>query len=218
MLSDIDPFRSALRVAALALAPCLLAACSVLDGIRLVPPPIPVVAVPAPAPAPPREPSPAERMGEALTPVLAYAEQVRGLQGAELAQEIARFTDITAPEDQLKLALALIQTRQLYDLVRAQDLVQRVLSNASDSARQLHPLARLFAARFAEQRRVEDQLDRQGAQLRDAQRRLEQINDKLEALKEIERSLTSRPAVAPTTPAPPAQPPLLRPRTRSSAP
>lgn len=153
----------------------------------------PVAAEPAPALSPPR-------VQDAVAPILAYADQIRPLQGPELAQEIARFTDLSTPEDQLKLSLALVQTRQLYDLVRAQELLLRVLANTGSQARLLHPLARTLAARYAEQRRVEDQLDRQGAQLRDAQRRLEQTNDKLEALKEIERSLTSRPGA--TTAAP----------------
>ena len=167
----------------------------------------------APAPAPVAvAPAP-----DALAPVLLYADQVRALQGTELTQEIARFTDLSAPEDQVRLALALVQTRQLYDLVRAQELLQRVLANGTSHARQLHPVVRLLAARFSEQRRVEDQLDRQGQQLRDAQRRLEQTNDKLEALKEIERSL-SRPG------APPAQAPVqsttpgARSRSRAATP
>ncbi|MDB5964236.1 MAG: hypothetical protein JWQ72_736, partial [Polaromonas sp.] len=155
---------------------------------------------PAPAPAP-----------DTLRTVLSYGDQVRTLQGPELAQEIARFTDLSLPEDQLRLALALAQTRQLYDLARAQELLQRVLASSDARARPLHSLARLLAARILEQRRVEDQLDRQGQQLRDAQRRLEQTNDKLEALKEIERSL-SRPGAAP------ASPPTARSRARTATP
>ena len=147
---------------------------------------------------------------ETVAPILAYADQIRPLQAAELMQEIARLTDLRAPAEQIKLALALVQTRQPYDLVRAQDALQRVLVNANTEARLLHPLARTLAARFAEQRRVEDQMERQGAQLRDTQRRLEQTNDKLEALKEIERSL-SRPGAASAAP-------LNRNRRRTPAP
>ena len=128
--------------------------------------------------------------------VLLFADRIRPLQGAELTQEISRMNDTPVPASQLRQAIALAQTRQLYDLVRAQDLLQKVLNNATPEARPLHPLARLLATRYAEQRRVEDMLDRQGQQTKDAQRRLDQTNDKLEALKEIERSLTSRPAAA----------------------
>jgi hypothetical protein len=142
---------------------------------------------------------------DAVASLLAYADRVRGLQGAELAQEITRLGDAPLPADQLRLAIAVSQTRQLYDLVRAQELLQRVLTNTGDDARPLQGLARLLAARFAEQRRVEDQLDRQNQQLRDLQRRLDQTQDKLEALKEIERSLSNRPPAAPA-PAPNSRP------------
>jgi hypothetical protein len=162
--------------------------------------------VPAPAPAA-SPPSPRPPVRDAVALLLEHADRVRGLQGAELAQEIARLNDPAAPADQLRLAMALSQTRQLYDLVRAQELLQRVLANQTLEARELHVLARLLGARYAEQRRLEDQLDRQNQQVRDLQRRLGETQDKLDALKEIERSLTSRP------PAAPASAPIARPRT-----
>lgn len=167
-------------------------------------------AAPAGPPAAAQSVAPADRDSDAVTPLLAYADRARTLQGAELTQEIARLADPSLPADQMRLALALSQTRQLYDLVRAQELLQRVLANASAEARPLHPVARLLAARFSEQRRVEDLLDRQNQQLRDLQRRLEQTQEKLDALKEIERSLNSRP------PAAPAAPPASRPRPPGS--
>ncbi len=164
-------------------------------------PALPVASMPPVSPPPPPPPPPSmERVF--LGPVLAFADRVRGLQGAELTQEIARLGEPAQPADQLRLALALGQTRQLYDLVRAQEMLQRVLANAGDEARPLHPLARLLAARFGEQRRVEDQLDRQNQQQRELQRRLNETQEKLDALKEIERSLTNRPPAA--APAPPA--------------
>jgi hypothetical protein len=147
--------------------------------------------------APPTPPTPPAPDNVAL--LLRHADRVRGLQGAELAQEIARLSDPAAPADQLRLAMALSQTRQLYDLVRAQELLQRVLANQTEEARELHVLARLLGARYAEQRRLEDQLDRQNLQVRELQRRLGETQDKLDALKEIERSLTSRPPVAPAS-------------------
>jgi cell division septum initiation protein DivIVA len=57
--------------------------------------------------------------------------------------------------------------------------------------------------RYADQRRLEDQVERQAQQMRDNQRdnqrRVDQLNEKLEALKAIERSIGSRtpPASAP---------------------
>ncbi|WP_395057896.1 hypothetical protein [Polaromonas sp.] len=131
--------------------------------------------------------------------LLEHADRVRSLQGGELAQEITRLNEPVAPADQLRLAMALSQTRQLYDLLRAQELLQRVLTSQTAEARELHVLTRLLAARYADQRRLEDQLDRQNQQVRELQRRLAETQDKLDALKEIERSLTNRPPPAPAS-------------------
>jgi len=140
--------------------------------------------------------------------MLAYAERVRVMPPAELTQETTRLGDAASPEAQVQLSLVLSQLRQLPELVRAQELLARVLGNAD--AQPLHPLARLLASRYAEQRRLEEQLDKQNQQLRDVQRRLDQTNERLEALKAIERSLTSRqpaaPASAPTPSANRARP------------
>ena len=141
--------------------------------------------------------------------MLAYAERVRVMPPADLTQEAARLGDAVSPEAQIQLSLVLSQLRQLPELIRAQELLARVLGNADAQA--LHPLARLLASRYAEQRRLEEQLDKQNQQLRDVQRRLDQTNERLEALKAIERSLTSRPPTAPAS-APAAG------RTRPSSP
>lgn len=139
--------------------------------------------------------------------VLVYAERLRRLPAAELAQELARLAEIPDAArqhgDELQLALALAQTRAPNDLIRAQALAARVLSNTREDARSLHPLAGLLAARLAEQRRVEDQLAQQTQQVREQQRRIDLLNERLEAVRAIERSLPSRPVPAPA-PAPAA--------------
>jgi len=129
--------------------------------------------------------------------MLAYAERVRLMQPAELTQEAGRLGDAASPEAQIQLSLVLSQLRQLPELIRAQELLARVLGNAEAQA--LHPLARLLASRYSEQRRLEEQLEKQNQQLREVQRRLDQTNERLEALKAIERSLTSRPPAAPAS-------------------
>lgn len=196
MPSDINDIPMPARTLRAASATALLAACCLAACSTASAPPA-VQATPVPVEVPPVTPviviQPAASASDLLTPVLGYADRIRNLQGNDLAQEITRLAEAPTADDQLRLAMALVQTKQLYDLVRAQDLLQRVLNNTGSDARPLHPLARLLATRFAEQRRAEDQLDRQNQQLRDTQRRLDQTNDKLEALKEIERSLTPRP-------------------------
>lgn len=160
------------------------------------PAPIPAVAAqPAPLPAPPptapapAKPVTADEATASVVALLAYADRVRGMAPPELALELTRLGDARSPSEQLQLALALAQLRQTPELIRAQDLLTRLLANASPEATALHPLARLLANRFGEQRRFEDLLDKQTQQTRDTQRRLEQTTERLEALKAIERSL-----------------------------
>ena len=208
------------RRPSLASAPgLLLAACALVTGCTLPsastappappPPPAPApVASPAPAAAPAIRPVEAEPQAPAtqmqpraagpLASMLSHADRVRGLSAADLSAEVARLNEAAtaAPTDptlQMQQALALAQTRNTPDLVRALGLVQRVAADNSDTGRALQPLARLLVTRLQEQRRAEDERDRQGQQLRDAQRRIDQLNDRLEALRAIERSF-GRPA------------------------
>ncbi len=126
--------------------------------------------------------------------VLDYADRVRIMPSTELSHEVTRLTPMTEPKEQLKLSLALVQLRQLPALIRAQDTVAIVLGNNTEAAQALHPLARLLAARYTEQRRAEDQIELQQQQVRELQRRLDQTTERLEALVAIERSLGNRPA------------------------
>ena len=159
--------------------------------------------------------------------LLAYADRLRTMPGAELAQEVSRLGNVSSPADQLQLALVLSQLRQTPELIRAQELLTRIINNPDAQARPLHALARLLATRFGEQRRIEDLLDKQSQQTRELQRRLDQSNQRLEALKAIERSLTSRSqapaplqpaAVTPVAPAPAVSAPASRSRGKGAAP
>jgi hypothetical protein len=83
-------------------------------------------------------------------------------------------------------------------------LLDQVLRNNSPQADPWRSLARLLAYRLGEQKRAEDAAERNAQQLREAQRdnqrKLDEANAKLEALKAIERSLNTRqspPASAP---------------------
>lgn len=181
-------------------AALLLAGCTTLR----TPPPAPPLLPPLPQPEPrvpvldlpPPVPEPAVPRADGVSALLAYADRVRSMTPPELAPEIARLAEIPdgvrTPFNDLQLAVALGQTHAASDVQRAQPLIQRVLASGSEGARRLHPLARLLAARYAEQRRVEDQFDRQNQQLRESQRRIDQLNERLEAVRAIERSLTSR--------------------------
>ena len=202
----------ALRCASALAASALLAACV---GSPKAPP-----KEPTPPPAPPSsaasapEPAltaavvmPVQPNGDVVTTrlaqrplnsaVLNYADRTRAMAPAELAQEIARLGDlpdvVRTPLEDLQFAIALGQTRNPADLNRALGATQRVLGKSTDDAIALQPMARLLNMRYAEQKRVEDQLDKQTQALRDSQRRNDQLNERLEAMRALERSLNSRP-------------------------
>jgi hypothetical protein len=151
------------------------------------------VPVPPQTAAAATSPSPAEN-------ALAYAERIRNFQPPELAQEISSLGDPQdSPLRQMQLAIALGATRTPANNARAQALLQRVLAQNQAQAQALHPLARMLLAQQAETRRLEEQLERQTQQARDAHRRIDQLNDRLEALRAVERSLL-RPAATVSAP------------------
>lgn len=192
MPSD-SPF---VRTAACCALAALLAACAAPAAMPAAAPaaePMRVMVLPAaPEPVPADNPAPPPPAGAAhpVEAAIAFAERVRILAPSELAQEVQRLGDTSyTPLRGTQLALALAQTRTPASATRAQSLLQRVLADASTEARGLHGFARLLSAQLAEQRRAEEQAERQAQQLRDAQRRIEQLNDRLEAVRAIERSL-----------------------------
>ena len=136
---------------------------------------------------------------QAVARMLAYAERVHLMSPTELNQEATRLGDRASPTEQMQRSLVLSQMLQLPELIRAQELLARVLTNNSMEAQSLHALARLLAARYGEFRRLEDQLEKQTQQTREVQRKLDQTNERLEALKAIERSLTSHPPTPKTS-------------------
>ena len=163
-------------------------------------------AVPAgtsPAPAPSAPAVPRAPASSPVTTVLAYADRVRTLAPTELAAEVQRLGDGSAsPTQALQLAIALAQGGDPAQLARAQALLQRVLGQPDPEALALQPLARLVAAHLADQRRFEEQAERQGRELREARRRIDSLNERLEAVRAIERSLPTPPRGQASAPRP----------------
>ncbi|MDP3923155.1 MAG: hypothetical protein Q8Q84_07285 [Hydrogenophaga sp.] len=159
----------------------------------------------APAPEPLRTvPAPAPRTALSATDtppldaLLAYAERARSLSATELSADIVSLDEpAPTPLRQMRLAIALMHTQLPVDTARALGLLQRVINNPAPESTALKPLARLLATRLGTQRRLEDTVERQGQQLRDNQRRIEQLSERLEAMRAIERSLTTRPKARP---------------------
>jgi len=204
--------RSSRPLCALAVS-LLLAACASKPPVAPAPAPPPAPTMPpvVPVEAEPATPATQPAMefiastAGPVAAVLAYADKARSLNAQETTNELARLGDAgDSPMVQMQLALALAQTRNTNDLAKAQALMQKVAASTAEPAQALRPLARAFAYRYGEQRRVEDDRDRQAQQLRDAQKRNDQLTERLEALRAIERSF-ARPsnAAPPSPPAPP---------------
>lgn len=158
-------------------------------------PPIDAGAVTPPQVPPPAPPPPVAPAAAPVAAALEHADRVRSLNGPELTAEITRLNAMgAAPLRQLQLAQALLQTHQSSEYGRIQQLLQSVLANDGEEARQLHPLARLLAAHQAQLRRLEEQNDRQAQLVREGQKRIDQLSERLEALRAIERSMPTRPA------------------------
>lgn len=182
--------------------------------------PVPKVVV---LPAPPAQPEPADLAARRL---LAYHEQIRQLSPQDLANEINRLnaavtaTPTAAPPDVvLELALALAQQHNGGDVARAVALLEPITRSGAPELAPWQPLARLLLGRVLEQRRLEEALARETTRSRDQQRTLQQLNEKLEALKAIERSMANRPtggtpapAAPPAAPAAPAAQPPAAPK------
>ncbi|HEX7640483.1 MAG TPA: hypothetical protein VF457_18970, partial [Burkholderiaceae bacterium] len=140
--------------------------------------------------------------------LLATQDRLSALNTADLAQEANRPVDPSSVQSMMDQAVALSMTRAPGDLARAQALVDQVLRNNGPQADAWRAPARLMAYRLGEQKRAEDLAERNAQQLRDAQRdaqrKLDQLNDKLEALKAIERSLNNNANTRPGGPPTPA--------------
>jgi len=194
------------------------------------PAPAPAASAPPPAPAPaasavvivmPAPPDPADQVARQI---LAYHEQLRQMSAADLGNEITRLNAVVSANASaaptgavVELALALAQQHNGGDVARAVQLLESVTRSSNGNELQAwQPMARLLLARIAEQRRLEDLYNREAARGRDQQRTLQQLNEKLEALKAIERSMTARPGAPPAAPASP--PPAAAPAASAAPP
>lgn len=132
-------------------------------------------------------------------------ERLRALPAAELLRDHGLIGERPVPAGpeqaaasmERALLLMMVNRPQAGDLTRAVALLE-AYAKAPGPWR---AVAQLLLSRALEQRRLEEQLDKQGQQLREQQRRIEQLASQLEALKAIERSLNQprppAPAVAP---------------------
>jgi hypothetical protein len=122
--------------------------------------------------------------------LLAYHRSLKRLSAAELGRELQV---LNARQGGAMLAmqkaLVLGLTHDSSDLARAQVQLGNVLAASDSDAVALKPLAELLVSNYTEMRRLSETADKAAQQSKDSQRRLDQLSDKLEALKNIERTL-----------------------------
>ncbi len=164
-----------------------LAGCSALWP----PAPPPVVPVPVFVAEPP-PPCPVPAADAAGRELAQWQKELRTATPDAVAAMVTQLAGSTAVADTLHLVLVLLHTRNPADTTRALALLDGLSAAAAPTATAWSNWLPLLVTRATEQKRLEDQVARQSQQLRDSQRRIDQLSEQLEALKAIERQLAPR--------------------------
>jgi hypothetical protein len=145
----------------------------------------------AQVPAPVRDPS---SVDPGTMQVLAYYQSLGRLSAGELARERTQLSGLPqTPNTLIRQAMVIGHPRAGLETGKALALVDSVLKSADPAAAGLLPVARLLADHYTERLRLDAQLERQGTQLKDSQRKATELQEKLDGLADIERTLTSPP-------------------------
>ena len=130
----------------------------------------------------------------AMLPLLGYYHLLQRMTPAELTRERQLLSSIPSkPAVQLRQAMLLGMPRTNADLPRALSLLEAILRSHAPEAASLYPLARLLSTQYQERIKLETQNDRLSLQLKETQRKRDELQEKLEALADIERSIPIRP-------------------------
>ncbi|MES2106462.1 MAG: hypothetical protein V4634_20750 [Pseudomonadota bacterium] len=183
-MNDKKPLTTLYRLCCLCCLCCLsLAACK-------TPPPTHESPIVVAAAAPVLIPS----LNNETEDLLAYYQRTRLLPPADLPKMLADLNALARnPHRDLQRAVILGFLRGNGDLARAQGILDGVIKSTEADAEHIKPLAYFLYTNYAEWRRLDEAIDKQGTQLKDAQRRADQLSQKLEDLKAIERQLPTRP-------------------------
>lgn len=129
---------------------------------------------------------------------LSYYQGLSRMTAAELGRERMVLVAVQQiPYTQIRMAMLLGHPRLQQDLGKALALLDGVLKSSAPAALPFQPLARLLADNYLERVKLESQLEKQGGQLnqqlKDSQRKATELQEKLDSLADIERTLTPRP-------------------------
>ena len=130
-----------------------------------------------------------------LSALLNYSQHIQHLSSQEQARERAILSvSEPTPSVQMRMALLFGSAHGTGDLVRAQGLLESVLKSSAPEATSLHPLARLLARHFQERYRLTMQNEKLAQQVKENARRADDLQEKLEAMADIEDALPARPS------------------------
>ncbi len=134
------------------------------------------------------EPNPGD-----MSELLEYQQKARQMNSSDLIKAIADLNSHPAQPQKLILkAVYYANLRGNGDLQQAQNSLDQLLKSADPKAARYRLMATFLAAMFDDRMKLEDSIDRLSQQIRDGQRRFDQVSEKLEALKDIERKLQAR--------------------------
>jgi len=134
----------------------------------------------------------------ALRAILAYARSAEGFDAAARTTEIRALERKPAtPISLMKQAVLLGQNRPEADPAKAAALLEKVMADPSTDAAVFHPLARILHAQYQARVRLLAQTDRLQKDVHDTRDQMDSLQQKLDALTDIERSLPA-PASRPT--------------------
>lgn len=136
------------------------------------------------------------------TRALRYCEDALKLKGADLAREIEsirqEFETDKSEFNRVRLAMLLsLPGTGLRDDQTALNLLQPFLSDKSYENSTLRPLALVLHAQFSEIKRLDEALQQQTAKSKEEQRRADALQQKLEAILEMEMKMIEREQTVP---------------------
>lgn len=148
------------------------------------------------SPVPAKESRKDEREN-ALVPTLAYYQMLHRMSAAEIGRERQVLAALPiSPNSQVRMAMVYGHPRGPQDFPKALGLLDGVLKSTDPTAIELQPLARLLIDNYIERQKFEGLLEKQAQQLKDSQRKVVELQEKIESLADIERTLPQRPRAA----------------------
>jgi hypothetical protein len=137
-------------------------------------------------------PTPSDDSGQPSA--LAYYQSLQRMSPTQLSRERAMLAALPQSAGiQLRMAMLLGHPRGQPDLAKALSLLDAVLKSVDPVAVGLQPLARLLVDNYGERQRLETLLEKQGLQLKESQRKAIELQEKIDGLADIERTLPQRP-------------------------